>query len=147
MKDTFLEAARAVPATVKLVYRLVRDERIDERKRAGVIAALAYAALPFDFIPDRFPIIGRVDDLVIGAAALQALFDEAGEELIRENWEASSGSLDALLGIGTLLLALAITGRELRGNWLRAAAAGAGLVLGLIVVRTLAARTVGAPYD
>lgn len=99
MKDTFLEAARAVPATVKLVYRLVRDERIDERKRAGVVAALAYAALPFDFIPDRFPIIGRVDDLVIGAAALQALFDEAGEELVRENWEASAGSLDALLGI------------------------------------------------
>jgi uncharacterized membrane protein YkvA (DUF1232 family) len=84
---------------VKLVYRLVRDERIDERKRAGVLAALAYAALPFDFIPDRFPIIGRVDDLVIGAAALQALFDEAGEEIVKENWEASSGSLDALLGI------------------------------------------------
>jgi uncharacterized membrane protein YkvA (DUF1232 family) len=99
MKDTFLEAARAVPATVTLVYRLVRDERLDERKRAGVLAALAYAALPFDLIPDRFPIIGRVDDLVIGAAALQALFDEAGEEIMREYWEASSGSLDALVGI------------------------------------------------
>ena len=99
MKETFLEFAKAVPATAQLVYRLVRDDRVDERKRAGVIAALAYAVLPFDFIPDRFPIIGRVDDFVIAAAALQALFDAAGEEVIREHWEGSADSLDGLLGI------------------------------------------------
>ncbi len=99
MKEAILAALRAVPATMQLVYRLLRDERIDDRKRAGVVAALGYAVLPFDFIPDRFPIIGRIDDLVIGAAALQALFDEAGEEIIREHWDASDESLEGLLGI------------------------------------------------
>ena len=97
MKDTITEVATAIPATGKLLYRLVRDERVDERKRAGVVAALVYALLPFDLIPDRFPVIGRVDDLVIGAAAVQSLFDAAGDAIIEEHWEGSDSALAALL--------------------------------------------------
>jgi len=44
MMETFLEAARSVPATLQLIYRLLRDQRVDQRKRAAVVAALAYAA-------------------------------------------------------------------------------------------------------
>ena len=99
MKERLLEAARALLATVQLVHRLLRDERVDGRKRAAVLASLAYMALPFDLIPDRLPIIGRVDDIVIGAAALQVLIDDAGETIVREHWEASDRSLDALLGV------------------------------------------------
>ena len=99
MMETFLEAARSVPATLQLIYRLLRDQRVDQRKRAAVVAALAYAALPFDFIPDRLPIIGRVDDIVIGAIALQALIEDAGETIVRQHWEGSDGSLEALLGV------------------------------------------------
>jgi uncharacterized membrane protein YkvA (DUF1232 family) len=99
MMETILEAARLVPATLQLVYRLLRDDRVDERKRAAVVAALAYVAFPFDFIPDWLPIIGRIDDIVIGATALQALIEEAGETIVREHWEASEKSLEALLGV------------------------------------------------
>jgi uncharacterized membrane protein YkvA (DUF1232 family) len=99
MMETLVEAAGSVPASLQLVYRLLRDDRIDERKRVAVVAALAYVALPFDFIPDRLPIIGRLDDLVIGATALQALIDDAGEAIVREHWEASDRSLEALLGV------------------------------------------------
>ena len=99
MKQTIFDVARAVPATGQLLYRLLRDERVDDRKRAGVIAALAYMVLPWDLIPDRIPLIGKVDDVVIGAAALQALFDEAGEEIIRGHWDGSDGTLEGLLGI------------------------------------------------
>jgi uncharacterized membrane protein YkvA (DUF1232 family) len=96
MRDTLTEAARAVPATGKLLYRLVRDERVDERRRYAAVAAFAYAVLPFDLIPDRFPLIGRVDDIVIGAAAMHALLEEAGDEIVAEHWDAGDASLDAL---------------------------------------------------
>lgn len=99
MRDTIIEFARAIPATFQLVYRLVRDDRIDQRKRVAVLGALAYAALPFDIIPDRFPMIGRVDDLVICAAALQALFDAAGEELLAEHWTAGEESLRGMQNV------------------------------------------------
>jgi len=96
MRDTLTEVARAVPATGKLLYRLVRDERVDEKKRLATVAALAYAVLPFDLIPDRFPIIGRVDDVVIGAAAIHALMEAAGDEILDEHWDAADSSLEAL---------------------------------------------------
>jgi uncharacterized membrane protein YkvA (DUF1232 family) len=96
MRETLTEAARAVPATGKLLYRLVRDERVDERRRFAAVAALVYAVLPFDLIPDRFPVIGRLDDVVIGAAALNALMDAAGDDILAEHWDAAPDSLEAL---------------------------------------------------
>ncbi len=99
LRETFLDVAKAVPASLQLVYRLVRDERVDERRRAAMVAALAYAVLPFDFIPDRIPVIGRIDDVVVVGAALQSLVEAAGEEVVAEHWEGSPGSLHALLGV------------------------------------------------
>lgn len=99
MKEAISELGRAIPATGRLLYRLVRDDRIDQRRRAAVLAALGYTLLPIDLIPDRIPLLGRLDDLVIGAAAIQALFAEAGDEILREHWDASAESLETLLGI------------------------------------------------
>lgn len=97
MKETLIEFARAIPATAQLVYRLVRDERVDDRARTVMVGALGYTVLPFDLIPDRLPVIGKIDDVVIMAGALSALFEAAGEEILHEHWEASDGSLEALL--------------------------------------------------
>lgn len=98
MKQALVETAVAIPATAKLLYRLVRDERLDERKRAAVVAAFAYAVLPFDLIPDRLPFIGRIDDVVIGAAAIRALLDAAGVDIVEEHWDGSPRALQAVLG-------------------------------------------------
>ena len=96
MRETLGEAARAVPATGKLLYRLVRDERVDEKRRLAAVAAFAYALLPFDLIPDKLPLIGRLDDVVIGAAAIHALIEEAGDDIVAEHWDATDSSLEAL---------------------------------------------------
>ena len=97
MKTAIVDAATAIPATGKLLYRLVRDERVEQRRRMAVVAALAYAILPFDFIPDRLPLIGKVDDVLLGAAAIQALFEAAGPEILEEHWDASPRALEALM--------------------------------------------------
>lgn len=96
MRDTLVEAVRAVPATGKLLYRLVRDDRVDERARLAVMGAAAYAVLPFDIIPDRLPLVGKVDDVVLAAAAAHALFQAAGDEVLTEHWDAAPASLDVL---------------------------------------------------
>jgi uncharacterized membrane protein YkvA (DUF1232 family) len=97
MKETLAEFARSLPATFRLVYRVLRDDRVDDRTRAVVVAAMGYAVLPFDLIPDRFPFIGKVDDLVILAASLQGVFEAAGDEILKEHWDASDASLETLL--------------------------------------------------
>ncbi len=89
----------AVPATVKLVYRLARDPRVDRKHRVAAGAALAYALLPFDLIPDRLPFIGKVDDVAVVVVALTRLVDAAGPEVVREHWDADPESLETLLGM------------------------------------------------
>jgi len=89
----------AVPATFKLVYRLARDPRIDRKHRVAAGAALAYALVPFDLIPDRLPVIGKVDDVAVVVVALTRLVDAAGPEIVREHWDADPEALDTLLGL------------------------------------------------
>ena len=102
---TLRETTMAVPAVVKLLVRLVRDERIERRHRVGAGLALAYAILPFDLIPDRIPVLGRVDDAAVAVLALTRLIEAAGDDIVREHWDGSVGALDAVLG------ALAVAGR------------------------------------
>ena len=56
---------------VRLVWRLTFDKRVSIFLRALVPLAILYILSPIDLIPDRVPIIGRFDDLIIlGLAAL-----------------------------------------------------------------------------
>jgi uncharacterized membrane protein YkvA (DUF1232 family) len=103
--ETARQALTAVPAVAKLVVRLARDQRIDRKHRIGAGLALAYAVLPIDLIPDRIPVLGKVDDAAIAVLALTRLVEAAGDDIVREHWDGSPGALDALLG------ALAVAGR------------------------------------
>jgi uncharacterized membrane protein YkvA (DUF1232 family) len=63
------QALLHLPKLVRLYWRLFRDSRVPLWPKALLVGALAYVVLPFDFIPDMFPIVGQVDDLVIVLAA------------------------------------------------------------------------------
>lgn len=103
--QTAREAAAAVPALAKLVVRLARDERIDRKHRIGAALALAYAVLPIDLIPDRIPVLGKVDDAAIAVLALTRLVEAAGDDIVKQHWDGSPAALDAVLG------GLAVAGR------------------------------------
>jgi len=95
----FRQLASALPATARLVVRLLGDQRVDKRHRVAAGAALAYAVVPFDLIPDRIPFLGKVDDAAIVVVALTRLIDAAGADIVREHWDADAESLQTLLGL------------------------------------------------
>ena len=67
-------APRLLPKIIgfaRLVWRLTFDKRVSIFLRALVPLAIVYAISPLDIIPDRVPILGRFDDLIIlGLATL-----------------------------------------------------------------------------
>lgn len=93
------KAIAAVPNLVKLGYRLLKDPRVPVKQRAFVGAALAYMVAPVDMIPDFIPFLGRADDLLILALALNSMFEAAGEAIVHEHWDGTGDVLEIVSGV------------------------------------------------
>lgn len=93
------KAISAVPNLVKLGYRLMRDPRVPVKHKAFLGTALAYLVAPVDLIPDFIPFIGRADDLVLLALALNSMFDAAGEAIVHEHWDGTGDVLEIVAGV------------------------------------------------
>ncbi len=66
--------------------RYVRDVSVPRWRRFLVFGAVAYAFMPFDFIPDAIPVFGWLDDLgVIAAVVAFVSRDVARHALARAN--------------------------------------------------------------
>jgi len=81
------DAVLALPNILKLLARLLRDPRVDRRRRLVALGAVAYAVSPVDLIPEVIPILGKVDDLVVAILAVRMLLDGAEEDLLAEHWD------------------------------------------------------------
>lgn len=90
------EAAMALPNLVKLLYRLLRDDRVARRPKLFAAVAVGYVMLPIDVVPDFIPVIGSVDDILLVATALHVLFQSAGGEVVEELWD-GDGDVVALI--------------------------------------------------
>jgi uncharacterized membrane protein YkvA (DUF1232 family) len=76
-------AGRA-PLYARLVFALVLDERVQTSRKAVLAGAVGYIFLGRDLIPDRIPLIGGLDDLVIVALAMDVFLDGVDEALLQE---------------------------------------------------------------
>lgn len=89
---------RALPDVARLLWRLVRDERVPMPIKVGLGGFLAYVAVPIDVIPDWIPFAGRIDDTLIAALGVRALLRRVDEDVLVEHWPANPDVLGRLLG-------------------------------------------------
>ena len=75
-----------LPNMVILSVKLMVDSRVPRTERALFAAAVIYAVIPFDFIPDMLPFVGQVDDLFLIALTLLRLIDRTDDIVVREHW-------------------------------------------------------------
>lgn len=86
-----------IPNFVKLLWGLARDGRVSRVDKAIVLAAMGYAALPADVIPDWIPGLGEVEDVLLIAVALSRLLGNAGEEVLLDHWDGDEETLVTVL--------------------------------------------------
>ena len=92
-KRTVIYYMKQLPAYLRLLGGLLTDRRVSAVDKLLVAGAMAYIALPVDFIPDFIPFIGEVDDVFILVIALQRLVANAGRNVLLAHW---TGALDDL---------------------------------------------------
>ena len=80
----FLPVASRAPIYARLIWALLRDERTPMTRKVLLGGALGYLVLPADLIPDRIPLIGGLDDLVVVVLAVDLFLDGVPSEVLVE---------------------------------------------------------------
>lgn len=75
-----------IPNMLVLCARLMADPRVPGTEKALVAAAVVYAIIPLDLIPDMIPFVGQVDDAYLIAVTLVRLIDRTDANIVREHW-------------------------------------------------------------
>ena len=100
-----------LPNMVVLCARLMVDSRVPRVERALFAAAIIYAIIPFDFIPDMIPFVGQIDDLFLISLTLLRLIDRTDDIIVREHWR-GGGDIVQLAESAATLAPLPLDGRE-----------------------------------
>src|SRR5256885_28234 len=75
-----------LPNMLILCAKLMVDKRVPRTERALFAAAVIYAIIPFDFIPDMIPFVGQIDDVFLISLTLLRLIDRTDDKIVREHW-------------------------------------------------------------
>src|SRR5437867_364269 len=119
-----------LPNMLMLTARLMIDSRVPRTERALFAAALIYAIIPFDFIPDMIPFVGQIDDLFLISLTVLRLIDRTDDTVVREHWR-GGGDIVALAESAATVAPLLIPRRISRVliSKVKPTAEGTGLLL------------------
>ncbi len=96
-----LELARSLPQLqdsrhvreLKLMRRLLLDERVPLWQKAIPVAAAVYLVSPLDLIPDVIPVVGQLDDLAVLLGSMRLFRSLVPPALIKEHLAYIDGEL------------------------------------------------------
>ena len=95
LKSRMTNLLMFLPNMVALSGRLMVDKRVPVTERALFAAAVIYAIIPFDFLPDMIPFLGQIDDLFLVALTLLRLIGRTDDTVVRQHWR-GGGDIVAL---------------------------------------------------
>ena len=91
-----------LPNMVILCARLMVDSRVPRTERALFAAAVIYAIIPFDFIPDMIPFVGQIDDLLLISLTVLRLVDRTDASVVREHWRGGGDIIQLSESVATV---------------------------------------------
>lgn len=97
--------ARSLPLIVRAVTRLVRDPALPRGVKIALAAAVLYLLSPIDLIPDVVPVLGYLDDVLIGAIVVDGVLRYVDRALLLRYWPGSPDSLDRVARVAGVLAA------------------------------------------
>ena len=113
VKDRMKNMLMFLPNMVKLLGKLLTDNRVPLVNKALFAGAIVYVIMPLDFIPDILPFIGQVDDTYLVALTLLRLINHTDEMIIREHWH-GGGDIVSLASSITKIAPMLLPKRVLR---------------------------------
>jgi uncharacterized membrane protein YkvA (DUF1232 family) len=91
-----------LPNMMVLCAKLMVDSRVPRTERALFAAALVYAIIPFDFIPDMIPFVGQIDDVFLISMTVLRLIDRTDDRIVREHWRGGGDIVQLAESVATV---------------------------------------------
>ena len=79
-----LPLASRLPSYGRLTLDLLADQRVSVARKALLAGVIGYAVSPLDLIPDRIPVLGALDDVVVAVLGVELFLSSISSELIDE---------------------------------------------------------------
>jgi uncharacterized membrane protein YkvA (DUF1232 family) len=102
LRDRMKNLLLFIPNLLLLSARLMVDPRVPATERVLVAAAVLYALIPLDFIPDLLPFVGQIDDAYLISLSLLRLMTIADPRVVRQHWR-GGGDVVELVGATALI--------------------------------------------
>lgn len=96
---------RALPPFARMLARLVGDPVLSGRVKLVLAVAIVYLVSPLDLVPDLIPVIGYLDDVVIGAVVVDGVLRHVDRAVVLRYWPGSSDSLEKVARVARFLSA------------------------------------------
>lgn len=87
MKKLMRDGLLFIPNLMRLLLKLVRDDRVSNADKAILAGTIIYVIAPIDVIPDFIPFIGLVDDSYLIAISVMRLLNRADREVVMDHWK------------------------------------------------------------
>lgn len=100
LKETAQKALLLIPNFIKLLYRLIGDNRVQASEKAILLGTVLYVLSPLDFLPDAIPFLGQIDDLLLVALILKRFLNSIDKYILLAHWD---GPADLLYAIDRIL--------------------------------------------
>lgn len=87
---------RLVPDVARLVRALLMSPDTPRSVKFVLGGLLVYLLSPIDLVPEFVPVIGSLDDLIVGAIVLRWASRRIGADALRAHWSGSPEAFDLL---------------------------------------------------
>jgi len=81
--------------SLRLTWRLLRDDRVPAWTKAIPAAAVAYVLFPLDLLIDPILGLGQLDDIAVAVLAVKMFIEACPPDIVQEHREALEGVVDA----------------------------------------------------
>ena len=93
------DLVRVVPDVVRLCRDLLADREAPMAVRVAIGGLLVYLVNPIDLIPEFIPVLGPLDDVVVGVLVLRFVRRRIGVEGLRVRWRGTPDGFELLRSV------------------------------------------------
>lgn len=101
---TYSDIIMFVPDILALLARLFKDNRVPRKTKIALAISLGYTIIPIDILPDKIPVIGKIDDIALIMFAVNRMIEDIPIEVILENWQGNREFVIVLKGFTEYLV-------------------------------------------